>query len=111
MGDSQNAFDHFRALVRCTELNEIGDCALKMVQLIQMGKVENGAMSMTSKVNSRHGRWFGQKKKSVLIGDNMEGGVDLAICIYMDGVVQVKYICGKSESAEYYWVLCLSNIS
>ena len=92
MGDSQNTFDHFKALTECTYLNHIGVCALKVLQLIQLGKVEKGAISIFSKVSSRHGRWFSQKEKSVLVGDNVDGSVDFDICTQRDSIVQVKCI-------------------
>ena len=57
-GESWNIFDHFKALTKSTDLNHIGVCALKMIQLIQLGKVEKGTISMSSKVNLEHGRWF-----------------------------------------------------
>jgi hypothetical protein len=108
-GDSHNAFDHFKVLLRCTELDDIGAYALKMVQLIQFGKVEKGAASTASKFNSRNGRWFSQKKRSVVVGANAEGSrdVDDDICIQPNSLVQVKCNRGKSVSVEYYRVLSL----
>ena len=74
-------------------MNNTGVYAPKMLQLIQLGKLEKGAISTSSKVNSRHGRWFSQEKKSVLVGDNVGGSLDVDICIHRDGVVvQVKCI-------------------
>ena len=80
-----------------------------MVQLIQLGKVEKGAVSTASKFNSRNGRWFSQKKRSAVVGANAEGSrdVDDDICIQPNSLVQVKCNRGKSVSVKYYRVLSL----
>ena len=69
--------------MRCTELNDIGACALKMFQLIQLGKVEKGAVYTASNFNSRNGQWLRQKKRSVVVGANAEGSCDVDddVCI------------------------------
>ena len=55
----------------CNDINDVSGCALKLVQLLQLGKLESGSITLASKHNSRNGRWFSQKSKT---NDNSEGG-------------------------------------
>jgi hypothetical protein len=44
----------FRKLVSCNSIDGVGDICLKLVELLQLGKLEQGSVSPASKVNSRN---------------------------------------------------------
>jgi hypothetical protein len=102
-GDSVNAFDYFKAMMRCDDIGDIAACALKLVQLVQLGKLEKGALTSDGHFNSRNGRWFGKKKKatSVSVGEEAE------LFIRRNSLIQLNCMRGKSESVEHYRVLAL----
>ena len=102
-----SAFDYFKALLMCNDINDVSGCALKLVQLLQLGKLESGAITLASKHNSRNGCWFSQKSKTK---DNSEGGDgdgddEGAILIQRDSLIQLSCKRGKSVSVENYRVL------
>ena len=55
-GDSINAYAQFKALVRCDNISNIPPCALKVVELVELGEMEKGAVSSTGHYNSRNAR-------------------------------------------------------
>jgi hypothetical protein len=44
----------FQKLVSCNSIDGVGDICLKLVELLQLGKLEQGSVSPASKVNSRN---------------------------------------------------------
>jgi hypothetical protein len=44
---------HF-GLVSCNRIDGVGDICLELVELLQLGKLEQGSVSPASKVNSRN---------------------------------------------------------
>ena len=87
----------------------VGVHALKMVELLQLGKLEKGALTSDSKYNSRNGRWFSQKASGASNANSKEGDkaqdLDKDLWIQRDSLVQSKCKRGKTESIEYYRVL------
>ena len=106
VGDSENAFNHFKALVRCRDITDVPICTLKLVQLVQLGNLEKGALSSSASFQSRNDRWFSQKKKKMVsVGDK---GSDDAVAenyIQRDSLVQIYCKHGKSISVGNYRVL------
>ena len=92
--------------MRCHNIGDVGVCALKLVQLLQLGKLEKGAVSTSSKYNSRNGRWFSQKsKKDCSIGEVESDEVLDKLYIQWDSLIHVNCKRGKSVSVEKYRVL------
>lgn len=86
---------------RTQEREFISQHALKMMELMQLGKLEKGALSMDGKFKSLAALWFGTKKKEATM---VAKGNDDAY-IRRDSLITFKCIRGKSESIEYYRVL------
>ena len=92
----------FKSLLVCDDIKSVCSRALNLVELLQLGKMEKGALTTASKYNSRNGRWFSQKpKKDSLVEDS--GDADLYI--ERDSLIQVACKRGKSEVVENYRVL------
>jgi hypothetical protein len=107
-GASEEAYISFKALVMCRDMSNVGKSAFKFIQLLQLGKCEKGALTSSSKYNSRNGRWFSQKASSGgcdADGVTGEGGADGELYIMRDSLIQLKCKRGKSESVESYRVL------
>jgi len=111
-GDSENAFGHFKALMRCPNLSDIPIYALKVVALVELGKMEKGAVSSAGHYNSRNARWFNEKKAMAATtnesGGDMESGDAIEqVFIKQDSLVQVNCKRGKSEAVANYRVIAL----
>ena len=81
-------------------------CGLDLIKLVELGKLEMGAVSSAGHFQSRNGRWFSQKKKS----DESDGNAassDAPLCIQQGSLIQVKCKRGNAESVENYRVLGL----
>ena len=105
-GAQSSTFDHFKRLLRCSDIAIIPDCALDLIKLIDLGKLEKGAVSLAAHFKSRNGRWFSQKKTA---GDlaNVDEESDAPICIQRDSLIQVECKRGRAVSVENYRVLAL----
>ena len=96
-GDSQEAYYHFKLLLTCNGIGDVGNASLKVVQLLQLGKLEKGSVTLDAKHNSRNGRWFSQKAAAVHSGTSEVGGGDNAgLYIMRDSLVHIKCKRGKS---------------
>jgi len=117
-----SAFDYFKRLMRCSDIVIIPDCALDLIKLVDLGKLEKGAMSSAAHFKSRNGRWFSQtktsgknKEKQRLVGATDAGDTAAAVTeasvdpifIQRDSLIQVKCMRGSAESVENYRVLAL----
>ena len=101
-GASSDAYDMFKSLLGCGDITSVCDWALNLVELLQLGKMEKGALTAASKYNSRNGRWFGQKpKKDSLVED----GGDADLYIERDSMIQLTCKRGNTEAIENYRVL------
>ena len=77
-GASSDAHGTFKSSLGCDDVTSACGCALNLIEFLQLGKTEKGALTIASKHNSRNGRWFGQKpKKDVLVEDS--GDTDLCV--------------------------------
>jgi len=111
-GDSSNAYAQFKALVRCENISNIPLCALKVVELEELGKMEKGAVSSAGHYNSRNARWFNKKKTMAATtnesgGDIESGDAIEPVFIKRHSLVQVNCKHGRSEAVTNYRVLAL----
>jgi hypothetical protein len=92
-------------MLQCEKIADIGSHALKIMELLQLGKIEKGAMSMEGKYKSLNARWFGCKhsKKSTL-GDGEEAAAGRCL-ISRDTLVKFRVKRGKKESVQFFRVL------
>ena len=99
---SSDACDMFKSLLGCDDVTSVCGCACNLVELLQLGKMEKGALTTASKCNSRNGCWFGQKQKK---DSSVEDGSDADLHIKRDSLIQLTCKHGKSEAVENYRVL------
>jgi hypothetical protein len=104
LGDVDGAYNEFKALILCRDIGSVSACAHKLVQLLELGTIEKGSVLLASKHNSRNGRWFNQKVKTVVCDDGVDSTND-GLYIQQDSLIQLKCKRGKSESVENYRVL------
>jgi len=105
-GASSDAYDCFKDMLRCANIDDVSFVALKVLQLLQLGKLEKGAVTTSSKYKSLKERWFSQKAKESLPDDAGEvenGGADLFI--QRDSLIQLNCKRSRSSSVENYRVL------
>ena len=81
------------------------------MQLLQLGRLEKGAITNSAKYNSRNGRWFSQKATAEIdnslpvLEDGEDNGVEDVMLIKRDSLVHLNCKRGKAMSPEYYRVL------
>ena len=95
----------------CNYIGNVSQCALDLVQLLQLGRLEKGAITNSAQYNSRNGRWFSQKATAEIdnafpaLEDGEDTGVEDVMFIKHDSLVRLNYKRGKTMSPEYYRVL------
>jgi hypothetical protein len=93
-------------LVSCNSIDGVGDICLKLVELLQLGKLEQGSVSPASKVNSRNARWFNQKPSKDKDASALDIDGDDALHIQRDSLIQMNLKrADKTTAIEYYQVL------
>ena len=87
------------------QAGNVSSSAPNLVQLLQFGKLEQGAITTLSKFKSRNERWFNQSKTKNMT--DKEGNIICKDSLYiqLDSLIQIRCKQGKSESIENYRVL------
>ena len=95
----------FQILLTSKGLHDIRSSTLNLVQLLQLGKLEQGAITTLSKFKSLNERWFNQSKMKTIT--DKEGNTIRKDSLYIqrDSLIQIHCKQGKSESVENYRVL------
>ena len=106
VGAQSSTFEHFKRLMRCSDIAIIPHCALDLMKLVDLGKIEKGAVSSAAHFKSRNGRWFSQKKSEGETA-NVDEESKAPICIQRDSLIQVECKRGRMTSLENYRVLGL----
>ena len=98
------AMGAFRSLVHSETLGETCEKAYELIQLLRLGKIEQGAVSSAARFKSLNARWFGitGAKKKV-----EESHGDEQVYIERDSLVKMKYKRGGDEHVCFYQVLCI----
>ena len=96
-GAQSSTFDHFKRLMRCSDIVTIPDCALNLIKLVDLGKLEKGAVSSAAHLKSKNGRWFSQKKTAGETA-NVDEESEAPICIQQDSLIQVE--CKRRHAAS-----------
>ena len=68
-GNSSKSYTQFRNLLICQAMDDLSLNALKLIELLQLGSIDNVAVSMEGKYKSRNENWFQAKKGNTLLGD------------------------------------------
>jgi hypothetical protein len=87
-------------------IDDIGDCAMRVMEFADLGKIENGSVSGEGKYKSLHGRWFNAKKQAEAKANENSGDTGGQL-IQRDRLIRLKAKCGKGKSIEYYRVLAI----
>ena len=94
-------------MLQCEKIEEIGVHALKIMELLQLGKMEKGSITSDGRYRSLNARWFGCKVKRSSDPNSSEGVAAEKTMIKRDTLVKFRATRGKNESVEYYRVLAI----
>jgi hypothetical protein len=126
------AHDCYHELMSLLDLKVLGEevagSAFNLIQLMQLGKMESGAISTLSKYMSRNRRWFRAKEQERIgagcnhssaqdenaANDDANVSAPQQIFISRNSLVQLQCTRGtgknKTITPEYYWVLGFFNL-
>eukprot|EP00956_Cyclotella_meneghiniana_P011701 scaffold16470_cov61-Cyclotella_meneghiniana.AAC.12 len=105
--NSSKFFLEFKLMLQCEKIEEIGVRALKIMELLQLGKMEKGSITSDGRYRSLNARWFGCKVKRSSDPNSSEGVAAEKTMIKRDTLVKFRASRGKNESVEYYRVLAI----
>ena len=71
--NSSKFFLEFKLMLQCEKIEEIGVHALKIMELLQLGKMEKGSITSDGRYRSLNARWFGCKVKKSSDPNSSEG--------------------------------------
>lgn len=92
--------------MRSNDINDVSNEALKLIELLVLGKLEKGAVTKAAKVKSISERWFNQKtKKPTTNEEENEDAAGDSLFIRRDSLVQLGCNIGGSDAIEYFRVL------
>jgi hypothetical protein len=109
------ALDYLLMLLQITQVEDIGHAALKLIEMLQLGKLDKGALltSGDAKYKTLIGCWFSAKKTStemVIGGTNGGKLVNGSVYTCQDTIITLDAVNqDKAVSVEYYPVLGLYN--
>jgi hypothetical protein len=105
--NSSKFFLELKLMLQCEKIEEIGVQALKIMELLQLGKMEKGSITSDGRYRSLNARWFGCKAKRSSDPNSSEGVAAEKTMIKRDTLVKFRATRGKNESIEYYRVLAI----
>ena len=95
-GDSSESQKMLRDLFGKDSFADISQSALKLTELLELGKIEQGSVSMAASHKSLQARWFGSKgKKKVEVEEQDKPGND--VWIERNTLVELKYKRGGAR--------------
>ena len=95
-GDSSESQKMLRDLFGKDSFADISQSALKLTELLELGKIEQGSVSMAASHKSLQARWFGSKgKKKVEVEEQDKPGND--VWIERNTLVELKYKRGGGK--------------
>ena len=107
-GKASAALLELKALLGSQHIPSIGTRVLKIMELLQLGKIEQGSLLPDAKYTSLNARWFGSKKKKAKeAGSKDDTSGDDGLYIERNRVIKMKCKRGKAESTESYRVLAI----
>ena len=105
--NSKDALQVFRELIGSDTIKDVNRLALNLIQLLQLGKIEQGFVSPAAKYKSLTARWFGTKKESKKGMNEPDENYDNEVFIERDTLVTIEVTHGKQESTQSYQVLSI----
>ena len=95
--NSKDALQVLRELIKSDTIKDVNRLALKLIQLLQLEKIEQGSMSPAAKYTSLTVCWFGTKKESKQGMNKRDDNYDNEVFIERDTLVTIKVKCVKQE--------------
>ncbi len=98
-------------LLQTMQVEDIGHAALKLIEMLQLGKLDKGAV-FDAKYKMLIGCWFSAKKTSTeMVSGDTNGGkiVDGSVYICQDTIITLDAVNRDKAVVEYYRVLGLYN--
>ena len=102
---SLQCLSEFMNLLNCTELGQISTCSLKLIQLLDLGKIDSGSIASQSKYMTRNQRWFKAEEGDTNNSDEVEVDAPQGKFVTRNSLIQLSCARGKTNtSVEYYCV-------
>ena len=96
---SSYAYDCFKKLLLCNDINKVGSHALNLVQTLQLGKLEKGAVSSAAKFKSRNQRWFTVNNKKKVFDNENKTVSDTNIYIQRESLIELPCTRVKAQAS------------
>ena len=107
-GDASKVMLEFEELLKSDQIPLLGKRVLKIVELMQLGKIEKGALVPDGKYTSLVARWFNTKKKKKASGEEAASiEANEGVYIERNSVVKMKCKQGSTTTVESYRVLAI----
>lgn len=108
-GATSIAYLELKGMLGCTNIGSIAPYAVKIMELLQIGKIEKGSLQPEGKFQSIVGRWFKCKPKTRVGSGNAETEIREGDSQYInrDSLVSMKCKRGKNVSIQLYRVLAI----
>ena len=97
----------FEHLLKSDKIPSMGNQVLKIVELMQLGKIEKGSLLPDGKYTSLIARWFNTKKKRTFGNEAASSEVSGRVYIERNSVVKMKCKQGRTTTVESYRVLAI----
>jgi hypothetical protein len=102
-GDASAMFAELKEMIEKEKtISQIAVHGLRVIYLMQLGKIQKGSIAMDLKFKSLPARWFGSKDKKMVKDDLAE---DCAVYIRRDSLITFSVKRGKTTTCERYRVL------
>ena len=95
----------FKTLMNSNNLAESCQKAHAFIQLLRLGKIEEGSVSSAARFKSLNARWFGVKE--VKKSQSEESCGNEMVYIHRNSLIKMKYKRGGTETVLYYQVMCI----
>ena len=91
------ALNYLLMLLQTTQVEDVGHAALKLIEMLQLGKLDKGALSTSgdAKYKMLIGHWFSAKKmRTEMVIGNTNGGklVDGSVYICQDTIITLDAV-------------------
>ena len=99
-----DAMNAFKNLMHSESLAQSCNNAYALIQLLRLGKIEEGSISSAARFKSLNARWFGVKGSKQ---KSEESCGDEQVYIQRNTLIKMKYKRGRTEHTVYYQVMCI----
>ena len=90
----------FQILLTSEGLHDVSSSALNLVQLIQLGKLEQGAITTLSKFKSRNESWFNQSKTKTTVLTTRRVTLFAKKLSTYSGIVSFRFVASRDKLSQ-----------